>query len=160
MMTNFVGIGKKMSSHEEHMTDFSLNNHLLECLDDSADSDHHIFNGSKSSSLDIWTNLPPECDTLTSLPSYIEQPVGRHSTGERKRPNRWSDFETGKSKASIVIKYPMANFVSCHSFSPTHSTFLAKLSHSPEPTIFHQTIKDLHWISAMDKEFDDLKYGF
>lgn len=51
----------------------------------------------------------------------------------------------------------MENYLSCHSFSPSQVTFLAKIFAHKEPKSFAKAILDPNWILAMNKELEALE---
>ena len=43
----------------------------------------------------------------------------------------------------------LANYVTCHNFSPSHSKFLATITTRVEPQSFNEVVQDPHWRQAM-----------
>lgn len=106
---------------------------------------------------DQWQNLPPDSDTLVNLHSEVDIDIMssdhflHKSTRDRKRPAWWINYNTGS------VKYPTTNFVSTHSFSPSHAAFMSQVVKIKEPTSFAQAVLDPKWIVAMNKELDALE---
>ena len=110
-------------------------------------------------SIPDWNTSPPDLDTLINLTPEVDDvsvDLPRKSTRAVTRPVWWSDYVVPTS-SNNVVKYPIQNYISTHSFAPDHAAFLVKISKQVEPKNFAQAVKDPNWVSAMNKELDALE---
>lgn len=57
---------------------------------------------------------------------------------------------TTPSPGSSGTKYPLANFVNCHSFLPAHLVFLAAVTAGHEPRHYFEASRDPEWQAEID----------
>jgi len=50
------------------------------------------------------------------------------------------------------MQYPIANYVTCNTFSITHQNFIAAITKIIEPKFYHEAVKDHQWRQAMREE--------
>lgn len=146
--TNFPTETNSSKFHSSDILSYSL-------PDNSIDSSPTSTKVIDNSSHDDWINHPPDADVLTNLSPELPTQHIRCSTRTRSRPQWWQDYDIGVSNS--VSKYPMHSFVSCHSFSPTYSAFMAKIVSLKEPSSFAKAILDPNWVEAMNKELHALE---
>ena len=60
-------------------------------------------------------------------------------------------------KVSSEKPYPVANYITCATFSAAHKNFLAAITNIVEPRYFHEALKDVKWTEAMAKEIEALE---
>ena len=60
-------------------------------------------------------------------------------------------------KVSSGKPYPIANYVTCDTFSEAHKCYLAAITKIVEPRFFHEAIQDSKWQEAMVKEIEALE---
>ncbi|CAA7037262.1 unnamed protein product [Microthlaspi erraticum] len=61
------------------------------------------------------------------------------------------------SSTKGMIPYPIANYVNCDRFSPSHRAFLAAITAESEPTSFREAMKDPRWRNAVSGEVGALE---
>ncbi|GLT39324.1 hypothetical protein SLA2020_135220 [Shorea laevis] len=97
---------------------------------------------------------------------HIEQPPRPHR--ERHPPKHFNDYVCDWPKsmdpkqaplhsANSGILYPLSNYLSYNSFTPTHLAYLAAITSVDEPSSFPQAVKDEKWREAMQKEITALE---
>ena len=65
--------------------------------------------------------------------------------------------QTPSPEQSSGTIYPIANYVSCDRFSPTHQQFLMAFATSVLPNSFKEAMQNPNWGNAVHKEYDSLE---
>ncbi|KAM1681408.1 hypothetical protein ACFX2K_038957 [Malus domestica] len=111
---------------------------------------------------------------ITALPAPVPPapsvPVLRRSDRRSTPPTRFSDYVCPTLPSSQPIdsyssspgpttgtRYPLANFLTYHRFSPQQQSFLASISQQVEPHTYAQAALHPHWQAAMDSELHALE---
>ncbi|XP_070676213.1 uncharacterized protein [Malus domestica] len=111
--------------------------------------------------------LPAPVPPAPSVPSA---PVLRHSDRRSAPPARFSDYvcptlpstqpidsSSSSTGPTTGTRYPLANFLTYHRFSPQQKSFLASISRQVEPHTYAQAALHSHWHAAMDSELRALE---
>ena len=110
-------------------------------------STNHIT--TTSNSLDLALPASP----LSNDPSPSSFPPLRKSSRSNRLPSYLRDFHCNLSVSlSPSQLYPLSNYLSYQSLSPSHIAFVISVSSQYEPQFYHQAVPFQHWRQAMQDE--------
>ncbi|XP_075645486.1 uncharacterized protein LOC142616544 [Castanea sativa] len=103
-----------------------------------------------SSSLSIEPVCAPHLLPANLVPTT---PVPRTSTRVSRPPAYLQAYKCNVAPT----KYPIANYISSHKFSPSFSHFCNNISIIQEPQFYHQAVGDPNWDAAMTTKIQTLE---
>jgi hypothetical protein len=110
---------------------------------------------------------PPEPSWPSENPPPPEPAPLRRSSRHTAPPAKLNDFvcsNVSSNQSATLLpgpskgtRYPMANFVSYHRYTPAYHAFVAQLSTIPEPKSYAEAVVHPEWQQAMRSELDALQ---
>ncbi|XP_070677941.1 uncharacterized protein [Malus domestica] len=119
------------------------------------------------------SDLPPDASFIehaASLPPAPPAPMLRRSSHHSLPPPRLRDYDcptlkltqpdpssSSLSGPTTGTRYPLANYLTYHRFSPAQQSFLATITQQVEPQTYSEATASSHWQAAMTSELQALE---